>query len=215
VGRGYIVVEGHGEVEAARNLVTRLWQDLGLPFVTWADPIRGIALHTAKGIAKACVAVRAKKDADRLLILRDEDDLCPKVTGPAAAKLALSQNLSFPTAVVLFHREFETLFLPCLHLMAGRPLRDPMNIERPGLNLGVTYQGDYESTRGVKEWLSRQMPPGRSYKPTLDQLAMTRMIDFAVLRQSGLPCFGTLERSLRFLADQVRGEATVYPSPTG
>ncbi len=65
--------------------------------------------------------------------------------------------------------------------------------------------------RGVKEWLSGQFPKGRSYKPSIDQLPMTRMLDFNDLRDSGLPCFGTLERALKFL-DQHRGRlAVVYP----
>jgi hypothetical protein len=29
MAKAYLVVEGHGEVEAARNLVIRLWADLG------------------------------------------------------------------------------------------------------------------------------------------------------------------------------------------
>lgn len=34
-GCGYVVVEGHGELRAAVNLLTRLWLDLGLTFVPW------------------------------------------------------------------------------------------------------------------------------------------------------------------------------------
>ncbi|WP_437494378.1 hypothetical protein WME75_22385 [Sorangium sp. So ce1014] len=45
MGRAYLVVEGHGEVEAARNLVIRLWADLGLPLAVWGAPKRGKALN--------------------------------------------------------------------------------------------------------------------------------------------------------------------------
>lgn len=55
------------------------------------------------------------------------------------------------------------------------------------------------------------MPPGRAYKPTVDQLALTRMVDFGALRASGLPCFSTLENALRFLAQAAPGD--VYPPP--
>ena len=63
MSRGYLVVEGHGEIRAALNLVTRLWRDLGLdPQFHWSDPpIRGQALHTRKKVLlRACHLVRTK-----------------------------------------------------------------------------------------------------------------------------------------------------------
>ena len=45
MGRAYLVVEGHGDGQAALNLVTRLAQDLGLPELHWAEPMRGRNLH--------------------------------------------------------------------------------------------------------------------------------------------------------------------------
>ena len=180
----------------------------------WAEPIRGRALHTQAGLVQACSLVRTKREVEALLILRDSDDDrdCPKKTAPEAARWIASQRLPFPTAITLLRREYETLFLPCLSQMAGVPLRDDRGIERPGLRPGTAYHGDYEARRGVKEWLTAHFPEGRSYKPTLDQLPMTRLIDFELLRQSGLPSFGTLERALRFLDDS-RGCSLVYPGP--
>ena len=65
----------------------------------------------------------------------------------------------------------------------------------------------------MKEWLSRHFVGSRRYKPTVDQLPMTRMIDLEVLRRANVPCFATLERSLAFLAASVeRSEFGVYPS---
>jgi hypothetical protein len=60
------------------------------------------------------------------------------------------------------------------------------------------------------------MSPGRSYKPTLDQLPLTRFVDFGAIRahEPPLPCFGTLERALRFLdARRQAREQGVYPLP--
>ncbi|MFO0949682.1 MAG: DUF4276 family protein [Isosphaeraceae bacterium] len=215
MGRGYIAIEGHGEVQAVHNLVVRLWQDLGLGPMIWATPpSRALSITTRAGVSKTCALARSKPDADSLLILRDADDEkdCPKDRGPETAGWVRDESLPFPCAVVLFRREYETLFLPCLHRMAGVPLRDDRNVERPGLVAGTVYQGEYESTRGVKEWLSKHMPKGRSYKPTVDQLALTRLIDFGDLRRAGLASFGTLERALRFL-DAERGRPGVYPPP--
>ena len=210
MAKGYLVVEGQGEVKAVQNLIVKLWKDLGCAPCSWADPIRGQNLLRQDGIARACRIVRSKPDAEMLLILRDADDDCPANSGPATAQWIRGENLHLPAAIVLFHREYETLFLPCLPRMAGVPLRDDRDVERPGLVAGTTFEGDFEATRGVKEWLSERFPRGRNYKPTLDQLPMTRLINFEDLRTSALPSFGTLERALRFL-DNNRGRSNVYP----
>jgi hypothetical protein len=90
--------------------------------------------------------------------------------------------------------------------MAGREIR-------PGVHLlpGTKFEGDPEGICGVKEWLSAHYPRGKAYKPTLDQLALTRMLDFPTLRASAARSFGTLERALRFLA--MPGSERVYPPP--
>ena len=136
----------------------------------------------------------------------------PAKTGPQTAGWIAAAKLPFPAAIVLAHREYEVLFLPCLHLMAGKPIRDSRGIERPGIVAGTTWSGDPEAKRDIKGWLSEHFPKGWSYKPTEDQLPLTRMLDFSVLRASALPCFLTLERALCAL---VRGSAgEVYP-PAG
>jgi hypothetical protein len=214
MSRGYMIVEGHGEVGAAANLVTRLWRDLGLdPQFHWSGmPIRGKAIHTREGVTRACSLVRTKHDAAAMLLVRDADDDidCPKIRGPGTADWVRAERLAFPCAIVLFRREFETLFLPCLERIAGQPLRDDRGIERVGLLPGTSFKGNYEGIRGGKEWLWSHFPPGRSYKPTLDQLSMTRMIHFDDLRRSGLSSFATLQNGLQFI-EQNRGTPGVYP----
>ena len=98
----------------------------------------------------------------------------------------LQQDLGLPSAVWRRPRRMSVL----THAKAERVAE---------LVAGARYDGDYESPRDAKGELTALMPLGRSYKPTTDQLAFTRMLDFARLRASGLPCFGTLERALRFL----------------
>lgn len=200
MGKGYLIVEGHGDGQAALKLVHRVWTDLGLPFVHWDDhPIRG-----------SCEILRTKPQCERVLRLRDEDDLCPKERGPETAEWVKALNLPFPVAVVLPYREFEAWFLPCAHLLAGKPLISG-RLERPGLEAGTSFNGDVESIRGVKECLSKHFAGGKAYKPTLDQLPMTQMLDLPTLRAANVPSFGTFERALRFLSTAGPGE--VYPPP--
>ncbi len=214
MGRGYLVVEGHGEVLAAGNLINRLWLDLKLVPFHWATPIRGKNLHQERGVRKACELVKTKGDAQLLILLRDEDDGCPKDLAPLAADWLRRLNLPFPAGIVLAHREFEAFFLPCISNMAGRKIVGLDGIQREGLRSNTVYSGNPESLRGVKEWLSAHMPPGRAYKPTLDQLPLTRMVDFQLLCRATppLPCFGSLESALKFLAGQMRlHNCGVYP----
>jgi len=213
VSRGYLVVDGQGDVQSAPNLVTRLWSDLELPHLIWPDATRVAGPNNRTRFEKISRFIYGRDgEIDALLVLTDEDDRCPKETAPEIASWLSDLNLPVPAAVVLLHREYETLFLPCLSLMAGRPLKNRQGVLRPGLRSGLEYPStDYEERRGVKEWLTRQLPLGRSYKETTDQLALTRMLDFDVLRASALPCFGSLERSLLFLAKNLGCPGTVYP----
>ncbi|WP_438025490.1 DUF4276 family protein [Sorangium sp. So ce233] len=130
--KGYILVEGEGELGAAENLVTRLWHEAG-HWQPWARAITCKSTHQRRGIERGIGLVRAKRDAGALLILRDEDDACPRERGPQMASWARELDPPFPVAVVLMHREYEVLFLPCIELMAGRPLVGPDGQERPGL----------------------------------------------------------------------------------
>ncbi len=167
-------------------------------------------LHQRRGIEKGVGTIRAKGDAGALLILRDEDDACPRERGPEMSSWARDLAPPFAVAVVLLHREYEVLFLPCLDRMAGQPIKGTDGQERPGLLPDTRYDGDWEKKRDVKGWLSAHFPEGRSYKPTLDQLPLTRLIDIPALRAANVPCFGTLERALAFLATSFGAEG-VYP----
>jgi hypothetical protein len=212
VGKGYLIVEGHGDKYAALNLVHRMWMELGLAHLTWdPNPIRGVGLQTQSGVIRACEYLRSKPQCERALLLRDEDDLCPKERGPQTAAWIQALQLRFPVAVVLPYREFETWFLPCVAQLAGKRLKAPGGDDRPGLAAGTSFTGEFESIRGVKEWLSRHFAEGKAYKPTLDQLPLTQLLDLPTVRAANIPSFGTFERALRFLSSARPGE--VYPPP--
>ena len=208
----YVLVEGHGEVSAVQNLVVRVSQDSGC-FYPWSDPLRWANLHQWEsrtgrgGILKGVNFIRSKQDVGGLLILRDEDDACPKETAPEMAARLRELMLPFPVAYVLLHPEYEVLFLPCLERMTG-----DFPDGRSGLVDGTAWDGEtWESRRGIKEWLGKHFPSGRSYKPTMDQAIMTRKIDFEVLRDSDVPSFGSLERAIQMLCKHSGSAGSVYP----
>lgn len=211
MAKRYIVVEGHGELEAAPNLINRLWKENG-DGRPWISPARRFhRLNPQPGWRAAAERYRSESGVSGLLLLRDEDDGCPRELGPQIAADLQSLKLPFAVAIVLLKPEWEVLFLPCIAKMAGLPLDKVGALERPGLAANARWTGDWESRRGVKEWLTQNYPPGKSYKPTTDQLALTRKIDLDLLRKANVPCFGTLENALRFFITAGPGE--VYPPP--
>ena len=60
-------------------------------------------------------------------------------------------------------------------------------------------------------WAMLSFPKGKAYKPSLDQVSLTRMLNFTILRTSQARSFCTLENALRFLS--APGSARVYPPP--
>ena len=101
--KGYLLVEGHGEVEAAQNLITRLSHDIGIYGIPWSKPLRWTNLHQWQGVKSGGVMagaefIRTKPDAGALLILRDEDDQCPRNLAPQIALQLRTLQLPFPTA---------------------------------------------------------------------------------------------------------------------
>ena len=47
----------------------------------------------------------------------------------------------------------------------------------------------------------------------MDQLSFTRLVDFDILESAQVPCFGTLERAIRFLAAHWGEAGAVFPVP--
>lgn len=205
----YVAVEGHGEAEAIVSFLARLTADLALAPVRWRPPLRQRGFHADHVVTRVLNIVRAKRDADGLLIFRDADDECPRAAAPRIAALARGARLPFPVATVLAEREFESLFLASLPTLAGKLLRDPSGSSRPGIRADAHFEVDPAAVRGAKEWISAHMPRGRIYKPSVDQRPLAAMVDFSVVRSSSLRWFHSLERALRFLS--VAAAEDVYP----
>ena len=205
----YVLVEGHGEVKAVPVLLARLGHHLGV-HIPWAGTLRWKNIHLWKpshggrgGLLQGLELMRSKRHVGGVLVLRDEDDLCPRLTAPGISTLIRNLDLPFRTAVTLLHPEYEVLFLPCLHHMQGF-----------GFPPRTRWDGaTWEARRNIKGWLSGQLPRGRSYKPTTDQKPMTRLIDFAELDAAQVACFGSLVRAVRFLGGLGPG-GRAYPPPS-
>lgn len=119
--RTYVLIEGHGEASAVLNLLNRLAQECAPRLVPFATPLRVPGIASEHALLRHVELVRAKRDAQALLALRDDEDGCPKRNAPVLGAKLRALQLPFPAAVVLAYREYESLFLPCIEQLAGRP----------------------------------------------------------------------------------------------
>ncbi len=170
------IVEGHGERDAVPLLLRRILYRHQLWYWSAARPIQVGNLHKLKKkLAQFVVHAQKRKDCGGILILLDLDDGCPAREAADLAKQIRNLHLCSPVAVVFAHREYEAWFLASMKAIARN------NADRLPPNL--RYEGDVEGRRGVKEWLTHQMPPGRKYNPAVDQAGFTNLIDIDLTQE--------------------------------
>ena len=170
------IVEGYGECEAVPILIRRIALDIAPNFVPKVlSPFRVPASRLSKEEElERTVVLAANKLQARggIVIIIDCDDGCPAQDGPALLKRAVAVRNDIPISVIFAKREFEAWILAAADSLRGRRGL-PNNLKPP----------EYpESIRGAKEWLSRQMPSGGSYKETTDQPALTALFDMSAAR---------------------------------
>jgi hypothetical protein len=105
-------------------------------------------------------------------VLFDAEDDCPAELGPAIVAQVARPGVQ--VAVVLAKHEYEAWFLAAAESLRGRRgLRD--DLEPPP---------DPEAVRGAKEWLRDRMEGSRTYAETLDQVALTAVMDIEGARRA-------------------------------
>jgi hypothetical protein len=120
-------------------------------------------------------------------------------------------SLPFPVAVVLFYKEYETLFLAGAGAMAGKDLRDERHRTIEKIPTEVLPHPTPEYPRDAKGWVATNLV--RGYKPTLFQTSLTGLLDFEVMEASALSSYRRLVRGLTFLSENLGVGGTVYPPP--
>ncbi|MCX6624925.1 MAG: DUF4276 family protein [Acidobacteria bacterium] len=173
-----LVVEGKGEREAIPLLIRRILSENDPPiYVQKCDPVRVTRSRLVRegGVERAVELALIKIEFQGpVLILIDADDDCPAETGPQLAARAGAVSRGSPVAVVLAKKEFEAWLLAGAGSLRGKR----------GLPDDLLEPGDPESIRGAKEWLTRHMPRGRAYSPTVDQAALTHALDLTQARRA-------------------------------
>lgn len=186
------IVEGEGEENALplllRRIANEILQRYDVTFPPGRVHNRGdlICPGGIENILERTVA--RTRGADRILILLDADDDCPASLGPQLQRRAAAARPDKQVAVVLANREYEAWFLAAAASVAGHR----------GLADDLIAPADPEKPRGCKEWLSKRRTDGKPYRPTVDQAALTAVLDLALAR-SNAPSFDKLCREVERL----------------
>lgn len=123
----------------------------------------------------------------------DCDDGCAKDEVAALRTMAGNLGHLAPIEFSFVVKEYESLFLAERHALVA---------EFPAL-ANVPFPNDPEAIRGAKEWISRQLPIGIAYKPTIHQRDITVRMELGSLRASSAS-FRHFEKALLRLVSSNR-----------
>jgi hypothetical protein len=147
--------------------------------------VRRGSVVKAEELEKAIeLGARRTGPEDAILVLLDADDDCPKELAPRLLERAKGQRPDRRIGVVLAKREFEAWLVASVESLRG--YRE--------LDSKATAPKDVEGMRNPKGWLTRLLPPGSPYSPTIDQAPMAERIDLEKARTA--PSFDKLCREL-------------------
>lgn len=186
------IVEGPGEVDAIPILIRRIAATAvpgAVPRV--ARPIRvkrDRFLKENELERYVDLAARQAGSDGRILVILDADDDCPPQLASGILRRATTARSDRRIQVVLARREYEAWFLAAADSIAGHR----------GLSTDTTTPADPESVRNAKGWLTSHMPPGRAYKETRDQPALTNIFDLDQARH-GAPSSDKMWRTVKQL----------------
>jgi len=178
------IVEGDAEIRAVPVLVRRILYHNGIFDVKILHPhLRGDINAVRKNFSR--FIKMAMKEAASVLWVLDCDDGCPVTLVRELKSISNAEYKPYPIEYAFIVKEFESLFLS-----DAERTRKRLSIKQ-----SIPFPADPESIRGVKEWLSQNMPPGQIYKPTIHQEALSSAVDLDVLR-GGSPSYRHFERAL-------------------
>lgn len=204
-----LLTEGHGEEDAAPILINRLLierrahQQLifadDVPFRIGSLP--KIAKDDFKIFRKTLKQAAMRPGAKGCLLILDGDcDLdsktpfCAKTTSVLLARIAAQEGagIAFSTTIVFAQMEFESWLLAGSNSLAGLPLPNGRTMFRKDFTVPL---GNLEaSPRDAKGVFKAAF--SESYKPSVDQASITRMVDLQQIRDRKMRSFTRLEHAV-------------------
>jgi hypothetical protein len=163
------IIEGDGEIEAVPILLRRILTERLLRYDwTVSTPKQAHSLPVLRrDLEKYIRYAESEPGSAGILIILDLDDGCPKDEALSLASAVRELYHRVPVAIVLAHKEYEAWFLAGIESLAGQH----------NLSLKITAPPNCEDIRDAKRWISEHMPPGKIYKETTHQAAMSACFD--------------------------------------
>jgi hypothetical protein len=168
------IVEGPGDVSAVPALLRKLLVESSIYNVAVAPAknAHGRGNLDKKGGLERFIRYAWKDpECGAIMVLVDSDDDCPKELALSYAHRIEALGVLFPVVIVCAKRMYETWLVASFETIAGHDIEG-----RRGPSAEVP-QTDVESIGNCKTWITDRMAPGRIYKETTDQEAMTHLLD--------------------------------------
>ena len=171
------IVEGHGEVQAVRELVTRI--GLELLDGTWIDVAQPFRLDSGRMRKPDELGKAIRFQAQRIpgpggvLVLRDGDDkdvICPVTLASSIKPGAAAGHVA--VEVVIAWREYESWFLAAVDSLHAHP----------AVRNDARAPANPEGKRNAKGELEKLML--ESYKETLHQAKFSALVDLKVAKEN-------------------------------
>lgn len=172
------IVEGDGETTAVplllRNILHYQIKRYDIQ-VSQAKNANGRGNLTKEGGLERFVEYAWKeRDCGAILVIIDAENECTLDIAKDFSLRIEAMGVLFPVVIVVAKQMYETWFIASIESIAG-------NLDLPP---GLVSPADPEEVRNPKRWIEQYFPPGRAYKETQDQEAMTQLIDVNLARSS-------------------------------
>lgn len=203
------IVEGQGDEKAVPLLLRKLLGEMNRWDIQIIRPKNAHGrsnLEKEEGLERFIQIALTEPGCAAILVLIDADENCAKQLAERFAERVRAAGVTVPVVIVCAKCEYEAWLLASLETMAGKDLKG-----KPGLPSGLQFEGDVESIRSVKGWLSRHFPGTRNYKEDSDQAPMTELLDTTMARQNSRS-FRRLHHAIEQIVEAMNsGKVVVTP----
>lgn len=182
------IVEGPGDMQAAPVLIRRIAEHHGYNNIRVLPPHKRGDLPKVKANFDNYFKMAIKEKAVIIWIIDFDCATCNCVAEEAEQLYKKAHDIypDWPFKVAFMVKEFESLFLS--EPEATRKVLKEIPKEK-------VFPENPENIRGAKEWLSKAMPSGFTYKETVHQVKLAAAVDLNNLRNSSAS-FRHLEQSI-------------------
>jgi len=177
--RPVLIVEGAGDEAAVPRLLREYCFSHGIyDFNPSPRVLKNVELPKLRraGELERYIDYASRYDGDSVFVVLDCEDFEPSEIISEFMSRVERAGFEKPVATILFKSEFESMYIPCLPLIAEHFPEYDWRLDR------LTLEGDCERVRNAKGFISNAMKT-RAYKETRDQAKFLTAIDYGRLEE--------------------------------